>query len=91
MLAAVKISRRQMEEDWAHWRVVGSRREPVGIAGDRKTLVLDVRQSAGAGKITSARKQLSQQDIEWVAFRHGVTIERAKELINLGLVKWQTR
>lgn len=91
MIAAAKITRRQMDEDWAHWRVVGSRREPVGIAGDRKTLVLDVRQSAGAGKITSARKQLSQQDIEWVAFWHGVTIERAKELINLGLVRWQTR
>lgn len=79
-----------MEESWSTWRKNSSNREPVGRVDDCKTAIrgsFSNRTSFGA--LTSLRPP-TKNELQFIAFRHGVNIAEAKKLVADGKVKrWQ--
>lgn len=72
---------------WSNWRRGGADgREAIAAAGDKKSAVSDYTPPRQCwGKITS-RPQLSQRDLEYLAWKLGCTVEAVKRAIAQGLL-----
>lgn len=81
-----------MEESWSTWRKDSSKREPIGRVDDCKTAIrgsFSTRTSFGA--LTSVRPP-TEKELRFIAYKHGVNIAEAKELVAQGKIKrWQIR
>ena len=68
-----------------HWRATSDGRESVAGPGDHASLERLARRGDTAGKITSRR--YSRDDLELLAYRHGITVDAVKRVIARGLLE----
>ena len=69
-----------------HWRHGQGGRETVAAAGAVTSLEALVRNGATSGKITS-RPGYTAREIEFIAYRLGVTVSAVRRAIDLGLLE----
>lgn len=82
-----------MDEPWPVWRAAAGGRDPVARVADWSgaSAFVPSHSRHGIGSITSHKNQPTKQEIEFIAWKYGISVERAKELMDRGLVAWRIR